>query len=318
MESGHHLVIGAGPVGAAVARQLADGGQRVVVATRSGRGPEHPAITRLSVDASDRDALAAAARGAAVVYNCANPGSYVQWERVWPPLAASILHAAEDSGAVLVTLSNLYGYGPVDIPMTREMPLRPSDHKGALRAGMWLDALAVHEAGRVRATEARASDYIGPTAPTSSSILAMYAAATLAGKTASVFADPDQPHSWTAIDDIATTLIALGADERAWGSPWLVPSNPPATARQVLSQLGEAVGAGEPGLRVVPRWLLRAGGAVVPLLREVTGVLYQFDRPFEVDATVTEETFGIRPTPWAELIDATARAWAPTSRDATP
>lgn len=263
----------------------------------------------MALNATDRDALARAAANASVIYNCANPGSYEHWEREWPPLAAAILHAAESSGAVLVTFSNLYGYGPVDGAMTKDLPLRPSDHKGALRARMWREALTAHEEGRIRATEARASDYLGPTAPTSSSILAMYAAATLAGKTAWVFSDPDQPHSWTAVDDIAATLATLGRDERAWGSPWLVPSSPPATVRDILTEFGRIAQTGRPRLRRVPRGVIRAGGLVVPLLRELTGVLYQFDRPFLVDASETTATFGVAATPWADVLEETARAW---------
>lgn len=221
-----------------------------------------------------------------------------------------MLAAAESSGAVLVTLSNLYGYGPVDGAMTRDLPLAPSDHKGALRARMWHDALEAHRAGRVRATEVRPSDYVGPTAQTSNGLLAMYAARTLAGRTASVFGDPDQPHSWAAVDDIARTLAAVGQDERAWGSPWIVPSAPPVTVRQALRNLGGRVDVGEPRLRRVPRWAVAASGVAIPLLREVAGVTYQFDRPFVVDATETTATFGIEPTPWNELVDATAPAWA--------
>ncbi len=304
-----HLVLGAGPVGTALALRLAQAGRTVAVVTRSGGGPEGPRVKRIALDATDARALAEAARGAHALYNCANPGSYQTWEQGWPPLAAAALHAAEASGAVLVTLSNLYGYGPVRGPMTRSLPLTPSDHKGQLRARMWQEALAAHRAGRVRVTEARASDYIGPSVPASHGLLPMYAAATLAGKPAAVMADPDQPHTWTAVDDVVSTLIALGADDRAWGSPWLVPSNPPATVREVLRELGARAGTGEPRLRRVPRFVLRAGGIVSPLLREVPGVLYQYDRPFVADTAETSNVLGVRPTPWAEVLDATAPAW---------
>ncbi|GAA2233542.1 NAD-dependent epimerase/dehydratase family protein [Promicromonospora sukumoe] len=304
-----HLVLGAGPVGTALALRLAQAGRPVAVVTRSGGGPEHPRVERIVLDATDATALAEAARGADVLYNCANPGSYATWERGWPPLAAAALHAAETSGAVLVTLSNLYGYGPLKRPMTRDLPLAASDHKGRLRARLWEEALAAHRAGRVRATEARASDYIGPSVPASHGLLPMYAAATLAGKPATVMADPDQPHTWTAVDDVVSTLIALGADDRAWGSPWLVPSNPPATVREVLRELGARAGTGEPRLRRMPRGVLKAGGLVVPLLREALGVMYQFDRPFVADAAETSNVFDVRPTPWGDVLDATATVW---------
>ncbi len=309
MSRAPHVIVGAGPVGSSLARILADDAEPVIVVTRSGSGPGSDGVRSVAADASDPEALSRIASGAAAIYNCANPGSYTQWERLWPPLASALLAAAESTGAVLVTMSNLYGYGPVLVPMTAQMPLNPTDHKGALRTRMWEDARSAHEAGRIRATEARASDYIGPTLPVASGLLARYAHSTLAGKPASVFADPDVPHAWTAIDDVARTLAALGRDDRAWGRPWLVPSNPPVSVREALRQLSTAVGAPEPRLRVVPRWLLKAGGLVVPLLREVDGMLYQFDAPFEVDATDTEETFGIQPTAWDQLITGTARAW---------
>lgn len=304
-----HLVLGAGPVGTALALRLAQAGRTVAVVTRSGSGPKHPRIQHVALDATDAAALAAAARGAKVLYNCANPGSYQAWAQGWPPLAASVLHAAEVSGAVLVTLSNLYGYGPVRGAMTRDLPLRPSDHKGEIRARMWRDALAAHSAGRVRVTEARASDYIGPSVPASHGLLPMYAAATLAGKPATVMADPEQPHTWTAVDDVVSTLIAIGADDRAWGSAWLVPSNPPATVGEVLRELGRRAGTGEPRLRRMPRIVLRAGSVAVPLLREALGVLYQFDRPFVADTAETSNVFGVGPTPWGDVLDATAAAW---------
>ncbi|WP_292725592.1 NAD-dependent epimerase/dehydratase family protein [Microbacterium sp. UBA837] len=309
MSSAPHVIVGAGPVGSSLARILAGDGEPVIVVTRSGSELGGDGIRSIAADASDPEALTRIASGAAAIYNCANPGSYTQWERLWPPLGSALLTAAESTGAVLVTMSNLYGYGPVTEPMTAQMPLNPTDHKGALRARMWEEARAAHEAGRIRATEARASDYIGPTLPVASGLLARYAQATLVGKPASVFADPDVPHAWTAIDDVARTLVMLGRDERAWGRPWLVPSNPPVSVREALRELSTAVGAPEPRLRVVPRWLLQTGGLVVPLLREVDGMLYQFDAPFEVDATETEQTFGIRPTNWDQLLAETARAW---------
>lgn len=309
MSSAPHVIVGAGPVGSSLARILAGDGEPVIVVTRSGSELGGDGIRSIAADASDPEALTRIASGAAAIYNCANPGSYTQWERLWPPLGSALLTAAESTGAVLVTVSNLYGYGPVTEPMTAQMPLNPTDHKGALRARMWEEARAAHEAGRIRATEARASDYIGPTLPVASGLLARYAQSTLASKPASVFADPDVPHAWTAIDDVARTLVMLGRDERAWGRPWLVPSNPPVSVREALRELSTAVGAPEPRLRVVPRWLLQTGGLVVPLLREVDGMLYQFDAPFEVDATETEQTFGIRPTNWDQLLAETARAW---------
>src|SRR5689334_8630607 len=94
-----HLIVGAGPVGRHVAQLLAARGSEVVVVTRSGTDTGIAGVTHLALDASDPDALSAAAEGASVLYNCANPGDYTAWDEVWPPLAAALLVAAERSGA---------------------------------------------------------------------------------------------------------------------------------------------------------------------------------------------------------------------------
>ena len=89
-----HVVVGAGPVGRHTAQLLAARGSEVVVATRSGTDTGIEGVTHLRLDASDADALSAAAEGSAVLYNCVNPADYTQWETVWPPVAAAFLAAA--------------------------------------------------------------------------------------------------------------------------------------------------------------------------------------------------------------------------------
>src|SRR5882672_2451564 len=112
-----HVIVGAGPVGSGAARLLAEGGERVRLVSRRGSGPEHRSIERVAADATQADRLSELATGAAALYNCANP-LYHRWLTDWPPLAAALLTAAERTGAPLVTLSNLYGYGEVTGPIT--------------------------------------------------------------------------------------------------------------------------------------------------------------------------------------------------------
>ena len=154
-----HVIVGAGPVGTGAAKLLAERGERVRLISRRGSGPDHPAIERVAADATQADRLSELVTGAAALYNCANP-LYHRWLTDWPPLAAALLTAAERSGAVLAVASNLYGYGPVDGPITDATPLAATHPKLRLRADMWREALARHQAGRIRVTEIRSSDYI--------------------------------------------------------------------------------------------------------------------------------------------------------------
>jgi nucleoside-diphosphate-sugar epimerase len=294
-----HVIVGAGPVGSAVATQLAARGETVRLITRSGTGPEHAAITCVAADATDVDRLTELTDSAEVIYNCANP-QYHRWLTDWPPLASTLLAAAERSGAVLATTSNLYGYGPVSAPITPDTPMRATHPKLRLRADMWRDALS----RPIRTTEVRGGDYLER-----NSIFAIaLAAPLLAGRRGWVPGALDAPHSWTSVADVATTLITVATEPRAWGQAWLVPSNPPMTIRELATRFTRVNHAPAPKLSRIPYPGLWAAGLFSPMLRELRTTNYQFARPFTLDASLTEETFGLTPGDLDEALRAAAQS----------
>ncbi|MFI1397971.1 NAD-dependent epimerase/dehydratase family protein [Streptomyces sp. NPDC020681] len=299
-----HVIVGAGPVGTAAARLLADRGEQVRVVTRRGTGPDHPGIEKVAADATDAPTLVELTRGATALYNCAGP-AYHRWVTDWPPLAAAILAAAQTTGAVLVTTSNLYGYGPVDGAMTAETPLRATGAKARVRIQMWRDALAAHEAGRVRATEVRSSDYLG--AGSQSLLTLQVLPKTLTGARVSVPADLDAAHSWTYVGDVARTLVAAATDERAWGRPWHAPTAPPQSIRDLATRAAHLAGAPAPRLSVMPAPVLWLGGLGNPLVRELRETQYQFRRPFVLDSSAATKAFGIEPSPLEASLNETVQ-----------
>ncbi len=312
-----HVIVGAGTIGSAVALRLAGEGHAVRMVTRSGSGPAHEAVERVAADATDGARLADLARGATALYNCANP-PYHRWSTDWPPLSDALLVAAERSGAVLVTTANLYGYGPVDAPMTEDTPLAAAEGtKGAVRNRMWRDALAAHDAGRIRATEARASDFYGPGLRDTSHIGQYVVPRLLAGRRGLVMqGDLDAPHSFTHVDDVARTLVTLAGDERAWGRPWHVPTAPAVTLREVAARIARIAGVRDRGLLVLPRPVVRVGGLAVPFLRELAEVRYQFAAPFVLDSTAAQRTFGMAPVDLDEGLAGTVAWWRAQERAA--
>ncbi|MGY2128823.1 NAD-dependent epimerase/dehydratase family protein [Blastococcus sp. SYSU DS0617] len=299
-----HVIVGKGPVGTTTAEELTTRGHRVRVLSRSG-GVSTDAIEHRQVDAADAGALTRAAAGADVLYNAVNP-AYHRWATDWPPVAAALLTAAERTEAVLVTMGNLYGYGRPAGPMTPETPLAATDVKGRVRNRMWADALAAHEAGRVRVTEARAADFVGPQVPAAQSHLVRQLPALRAGRRAWVVGDPDVRRSWAYLPDVAATLATLGTDERALGRAWHVPTTAPRSQRQALTDLAEAMSLPPARVSGIPWPVLRAVGLAVPVMREVVDIRHQWDADYVCDGTATTETFGLRATPWDDVVRATA------------
>lgn len=298
-----HVIVGKGPVGATTAAALVERGHEVRVLSRSG-GTSTATVEHRQVDATDAAALAAAARGADALYNAVNP-AYHRWATDWPPVATALLTAAERTGAVLVTMGNLYVYGRPSGPMTPHSPLAATDVKGRVRLAMWEQALEAHHAGRVRVTEARAADFVGPQVPADHSHLVRQLPALRAGRRAWVVGDPDVPRSWAYLPDVAATLAVLGTDERAWGRAWHVPSTAARSQREALTDLAAAMDAPEPRVSGLPWGVLRAIGVAVPMMREVVDIRHQFDQAFVIDSAETTATFGIDATPWDEVVAAT-------------
>ncbi|KAA0109846.1 NAD-dependent epimerase/dehydratase family protein [Mycolicibacterium sp. P1-5] len=293
------IVVGAGGTGVATAELLAAQGHRVRLITRRGSGPSHPLIDRLPLDAAQTGALVPVMEGASTIFNCAAP-PYDQWHTHSSALASAILQAAITSRVDYVMLGNLYGYGSVDVPMTENLPLQPQTRKGILRANIWAEAKAAHDAGRIRVTEVRASDFIGRGA--TSVFTQMVAPRIVARKSVWFPADLDADHSWTSTVDTARALIATSVGDRAWGRPWHAPTNAPISVRQLSLAFAECANVPAPTLHRMPGWVLRAAGLLSPVVRELPEMQYQLRKPFVLDSSRMQHEFGLTPTPLAEIL----------------
>ena len=147
-----------------------------------------------------------------------------------------MLAAAQTHGARLVSMENVYMYGrPAGRPLTETRDYAAHTKKGKLRAQMAAELLAAHQAGNVAVAIGRASDYFGPRGGAQSNLGDRLFPAALAGKTAKVLGDPDQPHTYTYIPDIGEGLAVLGEHPDALGQVWHLPNDPDTrTTRQLV------------------------------------------------------------------------------------
>jgi nucleoside-diphosphate-sugar epimerase len=310
-----HVVLGTGQVGSALAAHLGAMGIAARAVSRNRPRALADGVDWRAADVTDPEAAADAAKGASVIYQCLN-APYNQWPERFPPLQRGVLAAAEANGALLVSLENLYGYGPTGgRPMTEDLPLAATTVKGRTRAAMTAELLSAAEAGRVRVAIGRASDFFGAGVTQGSTLGERVFGNALRGRRADFIGNPDLPHTYSYVPDIAAGLATLGTDPRAVGQVWHLPGPQTVTTRALLDLV--AVQVGHPvAVRSVPKLALRALGLVNPMLRGLAETAYQFDQPFVLETSKYEAAFGPAGTPLAVAVAATV-AWYRT-RPSTP
>lgn len=199
---------------------------------------------------------------------------------------------------------NLYVYGPPDGPMTEETPQRAQGKKGRTRIEMAAAVLGAHADGRLRCTIGRSSDYYGARG-TTSTVGDNIMKPVVRGKRARWLGSLDQPHTLNYLEDMARALVTLGEHDEADGQAWHLPAAEPLTGRQFLSLAFEAAGH-TPKIGVASRPMIRIGGLLNPLLRELNETLYQFEQPFVADASKFQRAFGpFEPTPHPKALTPT-------------
>jgi nucleoside-diphosphate-sugar epimerase len=298
--SASHVVLGAGPAGRAVVAALTSRGIKAAVVTRSGASV--PGATSRRADIADPVQAAEAIAGAEVVFQCAQP-AYHRWPEEFPGLQARVVTAARSAGALLVVAENLYGYGPVHGPLTQDLPLNATTRKGTVRAQMWRDLEAAHQAGQLRVVAARASDFFGPDVE-DSAVGQRFFGPLARGKVVRVAGNPDRLHTYTYVPDFGEAMVRLSETPPTWGRAWHVPNAPTITTRAFAEQAAELAGT-RLRLQATPRWQLRLLGRFVPAVGEIVEMLYEFDDDFVVDHTPYATLLGDHATPLDEALAAT-------------
>ncbi len=290
-----HVVFGTGPLGIWTMRELIERGKRVRMINRSGRKDGLPDGVEIAKgDAYDVASTTALTRGAAAVYQCAQP-PYNQWAGNFPRMQAAILDGAAANGARL---------DPNGRPLTEASPYAAHTRKGAIRQAMTEALFAAHRAGKLRVASARASDFFGPDDPIYGGLWYQPA---LVGKRLNMLGRLDMPHTFSYVPDFGQALAILGTREEGLGHAWHVPSPPPVTQAELLRLIGDAVGYKVKGL-AAGALMVRLLGLVNPMVREISEMLYEWSKPFVMDSSAFQRTFGMQPTPLRAAIQATV-AW---------
>ncbi len=301
-----HVIFGAGPLGTAVMRELLRQGQPVRMVNTRGQADVPATVEVVKGDAYSVESVTAVTANARVVYQCAQP-AYHQWPEKFPPMQAAILEGVARSGAKLVLAENLYMYGAVSGKIHEGLPYNAHTRKGKTRAQMTESVLAAHQAGKVRVVIGRGSDFFGP-GVLDSALGDRAIVPALTGKAAQMVGKLDLPHTYTFIDDFGKALVILGERDEALGQAWHVPNDQPEiTQRQIMTLFFAEIGQ-PPQMKGMGKWMMSLGGLFIPAARETAEMMYEFEKPFVVDSSKFERTFGLKATPLPEAIAQTV-AW---------
>ncbi len=312
-----HVVFGAGQVGSFLAEELLASGARVRVAKRSSDGI--PAgVEAFLGDAGDPAFCRQAVAGAATVYHCMNPPYDTRaWAQLLPRWQENLVAAAGAADARLVVMENLYmvGRGGSSL-IDEETPMRPESRKGEIRARLAEELLEAHERGEVRAVSGRASDYYGPRG-FGTHFAGAFWKPVLKGRKANFLPEPDTPHTYHYIPDVARGLATLGrAEDDVLGRPWMLPCAPAEPSRVLIERMARSLGAAIP-IKGMPRPAVKLLGWFFPMLGEIGEMLHQWDDPFMVDDRRFRARFGTAATNpddgAAATVDWARKAFGPSS-----
>jgi len=157
------------------------------------------------------------------------------------------------------------------------------------------DLVVAQEAGKVRVAIGRAADYFGPRGLLSQMGERVFYPV-LAGRNARVMGDPDQPHTFSFIPEIASGLATLGARDEADGRAWHLPNASTTTTRRFVEKISEAAGT-DSTVSPMPPLVVNLVALFNGNVREIKEVLYQLEAPFVVDSSAFETAFDQRATP---------------------
>jgi nucleoside-diphosphate-sugar epimerase len=305
------LVLGAaGRFGSAAVEAFAHAGWNVLAQMR--RAPQH-ALPRgaeaVALALEDTAALAERAAGASVVVHAVNP-PYTRWERELMPLFEQGVAVAQRLGATFMLPGNVYNYGEATMPSSidERTPQLPSTRKGELRLAME-DTLERLAGQGLNSVLIRAGDFFGSG---TGSWLDLVIAKGIARGRLVYPGDPDLVHAWAYLPDLAEAFAAVAARPMPAGFTRLHFGGHAVTGHDFVDALDAA--ATHLGLRPaagfrlgrLPWPLLRAGGLMVPMLRELSRMSYLWHVPHALDGRALERFAG--PLPATPLVSALRRS----------
>lgn len=289
-----NVVLGTGPLGLAVMKELVERGEPVTMVSFSGQAKLPQGVRIEKADLMNTNQAVGVMRKAKVIYQCAQP-AYHKWPDEFPTLQDNVVAGATAAKAKLVVADNVYMYGFVQGSIRENLPYAPNTRKGKVRAALSRQLLKLHQDGALQVVIGRGADFFGPHVHHSSAGSRFFKPIAK-GKACVVMGNPDKKHSYTYIDDFGKALVVLSEHDDALGQAWHVPNADAVTPRELAHMAYKAAGVA-PVVKSIGKGTLRLAGLFMPGARESVEMMYQYENNFIVDSRKFTERFGIQATP---------------------
>lgn len=292
-----------GVIGQEIARSLPQYTSKIRLVSRDPR-KVNPGDEIMKADLLNPDTLTRAVKGSEVVFvTIGFEYDYKIWQQKWPLFIRSALVACMEHKCKLVFFDNMYMYDDQYLDrMTEKTPINPPSKKGKVRAEIYHMIMDKVKEGKVKAVIARCADYYGPGAGKNSALIQTVFDPLSKGKKAKWLGSADRRHSFTYTPDAGKATALLGNTPDAYNQVWHLPTtSDPFTGRQWIDNIAGELGV-KPGVQVASKGLLKIMGWFNPFMRELSEMVYQFDRDYIFSSSKFEKRFGIHPTPYCDGI----------------
>lgn len=312
------LVLGAtGSIGYAVTQNLLARRFPITILVRNRAKaeslfPNQPTLTIVEGDVQDAALLKRIAAKQDFIFHGINY-PYHKWLGNMDTATQKIIDAASQNHATIVLPGNIYNFGNIKEPIRENSRSDPCTRKGQLRVEIEAMLEQAAQAGGCRVINVRLPDFWGPNV-LNEGVKPIFENA-LNGKALPWIVNADIPHQTVYTKDAAEIITRLMIREQQERTQTDVPSKPyqvwnyggttlpsmRAWFKQISTLTGKPL-----RVQLYSRFLIRALGVFMPMLRELKEMLYLYENTILLDDKKVLALFpDFRPTPMKDALTET-------------
>jgi len=303
----NQTILGAGgAIGIELAKALAEYTSDIRLVSRNPK-KVNQTDTLFSADLTKREEVFKAVKGSHITYVAIGfPYKTSTWKESWTPFIQNVVDACLEHNSKLVFFDNVYAIGGNNVNhITESSPISPTSKKGEIRAEVDRIILENIEKNHLQAIIARSPDFFGGTARQTSVIMNLVYDNLIKDKKAQWFCNAKICHSMGYVPELAKGTAMLGNTTEAYNQIWNLPTDPQRiTGEEWINLFAKELGK-ENKFSVLPNWLVKGFGLLVPVMKELAEMNYQYDRDYFFDSTKFNNYFKYTPITHAEAVKQT-------------